>query len=297
MKINPWYIAFVIGVLILIPVQKIIDNRADKKETKYQRTVISSNDYHYKINVPDTGFILPAKLDEISGLSTSEDTTLLAAVDDEKGWIYLIGKNDGILWYEYKFGKAADYEGIEVIGNTAYVVESNGNITRILNYRETPIVQRYKTYVNSDDDVEGLATDLAGSNLLLACKATQSKKNKNRKIYRFRLNDFELDSVPFLEIDNKVVNKMMGNKPDGPKFSPSAIAVHPHTGDMFMISSVTGVMIVLKPDGSIIQVVELDKSVHRQPEGLTFDHHGVMYISNEARDEVAKLYVFSPSSK
>ena len=51
-------------------------------------------------------------------------------------------------------------------------------------------------------------------------------------------------------------------------------------------------MVVLDPSGSPKNVVMLDKDIHRQPEGLCFDKKGNMYISNEGRGLVAKIYQY-----
>ena len=40
----------------------------------------------------------------------------------------------------------------------------------------------------------------------------------------------------------------------------------------------------------------LDKKLHAQPEGITFDEEGNLYISNEGKNGIAMLYKYSRSS-
>ena len=81
----------------------------------------------YDLSSPDTVLNLPADLAEISGLSYLDENHL-AAVQDEKGKIFIIDIRDGTITREIKFGKKGDYAGIEIVQGSVYVVKSNGDI-------------------------------------------------------------------------------------------------------------------------------------------------------------------------
>src|SRR5690606_40736501 len=49
-------------------------------------------------------------------------------------------------------------------------------------------------------------------------------------------------------------------------------------------SDLEKLLLVLSPDGAIQSAHPLDKNRFPQPEGITFDEKGNMYISNEAAD-------------
>ena len=75
-------------------------------------------------------------------------------------------------------------------------------------------------------------------------------------------------------------------------FSPSAIAVHPKTGQMYVLSSVGKILVVLDAKGNVQKVEKLDKSEYRQPEGLCFAKDGTMYMSSEGKGGKARIYRF-----
>ncbi|MBK7408618.1 MAG: SdiA-regulated domain-containing protein [Saprospirales bacterium] len=77
-------------------------------------------------------------------------------------------------------------------------------------------------------------------------------------------------------------------------FAPSALAIHPLTGHLYLLSSVGKLLVVLdRETGAIIYVQKLKKSVHPQPEGICFDPDGTMYISNEGKDGNGLIHKFA----
>jgi uncharacterized protein YjiK len=71
--------------------------------------------------------------------------------------------------------------------------------------------------------------------------------------------------------------------------APSAIAIHPITEQLFITSSVGKVLMVLNPDGRIDHLQRLDKKLYAQPEGMTFDSDGTLYISTEKKKSASAL--------
>jgi len=76
-------------------------------------------------------------------------------------------------------------------------------------------------------------------------------------------------------------------------FGPSGIAVHPVTGEIYIVSAVGNVLIVLNRKNEIMHLQKLRKKVHQQPEGITFDQKGNLYISNEGKEGKGKILMFS----
>ena len=72
-------------------------------------------------------------------------------------------------------------------------------------------------------------------------------------------------------------------------FRPSEVAVHPKTGEYYILEGKDPKLVILDADGAIKTVHKLDKDTFAQPEGITFDPDGTLYISNESGDNEATI--------
>ncbi|MEO0776004.1 MAG: SdiA-regulated domain-containing protein [Bacteroidota bacterium] len=284
-------------------------------------SVSGSENYHfpYRMNQPEQTFELPEKLVEISGLSlTGTPLDQLAVIQDEQGIVFFIDKDSGEVLRELSFGKDGDYEGIEVVGEDVYIVKSSSKIYHIkkFGHAEQSVV-KYSTPLTKEYDVEGLAYDRRQHALLLACKGEPQTDNSDpsdqkrftRAVYRFPLQTHQLDTVPVMAINREDILEYFKNHPpllkvdkDGEikesnpeklKCYPSAIAIHPHTGNYYVSSSKGKVLFVVSPRGQLLHLEKLDKRIHPQPEGLAFEEDGTLYVSNEGRDGPGRIYRFA----
>ncbi|MEL7020935.1 MAG: SdiA-regulated domain-containing protein [Bacteroidota bacterium] len=277
--------------------------------------VAQQYDFPYDLAHPDKTFELPSILTEISGLDIAANGKRLLAVQDEQGIVFQISTRSGRLKQQFKFHKNGDYEGIERVGADLFVVKNTGTIYEIKNYSsvedKVAKINKFNTYLDSSHNVEGLAYDPQQHRLLLACKGSDKKNYKMKKqIYSFDLATHTLDTTPVYEIDQQHIMNYLGmgkvtqqlervaHQIDPTRsyfaFSPSAIAVHPRTGNLYVTSSVGKLLVVLNPEGELLHIERLDKKIHRQPEGLAFAKNGTLYISNEGKKGTGKIQVFKP---
>ena len=133
-----------------------------------------------------------------------------------------------------------------------------------------------------------------GHSLLIACKSNREGKRRSRYVYRYDLRTERLDSNPFLELDPEVIAKNLNREKKTPYFSPSALAVHPLSGEVYIISSPAAALVIYNKQGKFLDGVELDRGVHPQPEGMVIDQRGILYISSEARGGIARLNIYHP---
>jgi uncharacterized protein YjiK len=268
--------------------------------------------FNYRLDDPDWAFNLPNELEEISGLGISEDGQEIVAVQDEDGILFFINPYNGEVIRETKFWKDGDYEGVEWVGNTIYVVKSTGTIYEVINPAHAEQeVEKYNFFLNDDNDVEGLAYDKANNRLLLACKAQAGHEVEyphKRGIYAFDLSKKVMEEQPVYFVDADSVRHYLDQDPGIRKleklvaffdpdeafgFSPSAIAIHPLSGHLYITSSVGKMLLVLDTTGRILHIEKLSKKVHPQPEGLCFDPNGGLYLSNEGKGGAPKFYRFN----
>ncbi len=269
-------------------------------------------EFAFRLDEPDATFTMPGKLTEISGLSLTSDGQFLLANNDEEGKIFYLSKENGKVVDEIKFESSGDYEGIEMVGEEIYVVKSNGTIVRVKNSdKKKDRAKSYKTSLNSDNDVEGLAFDPNTGYLLLACKGKAGKGEefkRKRAVYAFDLAGNELLEKPVFLIGRDEIQKWAGKgsasltqklaeffEPSlaDDAFAPSGIAIHPMTREIYILSSVGKILVVLNGNGEILHIEPLDPKLHRQPEGICFDRDGTLFIANEGKDGSGKIFRFA----
>ena len=263
----------------------------------------------YSFEKPDVMFTLSNELKEISGITLFDDGHL-AAVEDERGKIYRISIETGEIVEDDRFEDDGDYEDLVRIDDTFYILRSDGDIFEAAGW---PVKKKdtikYETILESRHDTEGLAYDAANNRLLIACKEYAGKNLKQKRaIYAFDLETKEVDPSPAFLIDLRLLDQQ---KPDHPLnsalrrlvspladiegFKPSAIAIHPITGHLFILSSVRKLLVAMNQEGDIEAIWELPEKTSVQPEGLAFLPNGDLFISNEGNGQKANVLRFNYS--
>jgi uncharacterized protein YjiK len=268
--------------------------------------------FPYNLDEPDETFELSDSLVEVSGISLTADRTQLAVNNDEQGIIFLLNKSTSQVEKEISFWEDGDYEGIEIVGDDAFVIKSSGTIYRVKDYAsDAPEVAKFKSFLNKENDVEGLGYDARSNQLLVGCKGKGVDGEGaalKKAIFGFDLNTLEMSPAPLYVLTVQNVQHFLEHYPPcealkklqekfAPdtkqmKFSPSGIAIHPLTADVYITSASGKMLLVLNPKGDIIYLEKLKKNIHPQPEGLCFDDDGSLFISNEGKTGPGKIYKF-----
>jgi uncharacterized protein YjiK len=237
-------------------------------------------------------------LREISGLSPTKEEGVFCAIADERGEIYFVrGDGGGVVLRTVNFLEKGDFEGVEAVGETLYAVKSNGNVYEVSRWKNNrkPCVKVYETPLKKSNDIEGLGFDPRRNTLLIACKQ-DPESDTTRCIMAFDLNSKQLHPKPAYSIDPKQVQALVPTLP-GEKstyFSPSGVAIHPKTNDVYILSSSKKCLVVLDYNtGKIKYASRLDKQVLPQPEGIAFDKAGNLFLSSEGKKGEALLVRFN----
>ena len=272
-----------------------------------QPTPLSPQKKNYDFNAPNSTIKLPKDLKEISGLDVLDDAHLVA-IQDEKGKIFSIRMSDGEIQEDKRFGKDGDYEGIEVVDDLLYVLRSDGDVYRIRDWPSSDVdAKKYETFLGTKHDTEGLAYDEKNNRLLIACKESPGSGLKNsRAVYAFDLDSKELIENPVLVIDlkqledltpdnplNKLIRNLAAPVADLSGFKPAALAIHPITEQIFVISSVRKILLAYNEAGTLEDLWILPEDLFRQPEGLAFLPNGDLFIANEGGNGRATLMRFN----
>lgn len=257
--------------------------------------------------------MLKSQLNEISGISFV-NSDVLACVNDEKGVIYLFDIKKGSVVNSFNFHDDADFEDIQVVGDKIYVLESDGDIFCIENFDNSISidVKKEKTPLGKDNNCEGLTYSPSWNSLLIACKGEASIRKKNdfdkyKAVYRYIIDSDKLLESPVMLInkDNlvdesnlsrksaateklKMLNMIKGKR----SFQPSAIAIHPISGNVYLLSSNDQILAVYSDMGKLLDVEYLNTKLFTQPEGMCFSKEGKLYIANEANGLGASILCF-----
>ena len=270
--------------------------------------------FPYALESPLQSWTLPDILREISGIALDASEDHFLAVQDELGEVFSVDVDSGTIVGQVSFWKDGDYEDLEYIADTVYVLKSNGNLYRIHPFSQPPRnMDKLETPLNGDYDAEGLAWDPVNNRLLMACKGKSMdgpEGTLKKAVYAFDLASGNLIPDPVFLISLDSVHAFLQSTPTLRKweslleefqphhtefaFNPSAIARHPLTGDYYLTSTAgKKLLLVLSPEGSILHMEKLSGKLHDQPEGLCFDREGNLYLSNEGKSGPGIIYKFA----
>jgi uncharacterized protein YjiK len=268
----------------------------------------------YNFSKPDLSLILPDILHEVSGITYINPTTI-ACVQDELGIIFIYDFVEGIIKRQLLFGDDGDYEGITKVGNSLYVLRSDGDLYEISDFESNKFkVKFYSTGISAKDN-EGLCYDEQNNRLLIACKSNISKGSEfkdKRVIYGFDLNSKKLYKSPAFYFDIHVIydfmiknkihiatktKKKSGSTEPNLKFRTSAIAINPISKKLFLLSATDHLLFIFNVDGKVEHIEQLNPKLFNKAEGITFLENGDLIISNEGENNKPTLLRLSYSIK
>ncbi len=259
-----------------------------------------AEDQNQKVISPTKNKIneLPQELSEISGITFLSDTVLVA-IQDEEGILYYYNLRQNKIIKKQTFAGSGDYEDLVKVGSDMYVITSEGTLSQIKNFESTnPVLTAIVTPFSKKNDIEGLAYDAKNDRLLIAPKEHGLDQNKTTKeIYGFDLKTMKFQAKPAysirlneieaqfhgdaLEESSKKFLKAIGNQNMNKIFRSSAITVKESTGEIFVLSSLNGLIIILNSQGVLNKIIQFSGVEYKQPEGIAFAPNGKLYISNE----------------
>lgn len=262
-----------------------------------ERMITGLHNYH--LDEPDERHDLSDELEEISGLAFLKPN-YLACVNDEQGILFVYDPAMRAIVRRIAFGPDGDYEGVTIAGDTAYILKSNGQISmfNLVTINGEGTVLRHELSHLKRCNAEGLVYHPLLKRLLIACKENPHKLGLkgDRVIYSLDPVNGILDSLPWTllrarEIERELENFTVSKKKHRP-VKPSGLAVHPLTGQLYVLASVGKLLMVLDSEGQLLQLVPLNSRLFRQPEGICFSPDGTLYIASEGRGGSGYILVF-----
>lgn len=241
-----------------------------------------------------TEIVLPDRMEEVSGLEWVGDNLLLA-VEDESSIIYSLSPETGEILDRQKFAKNADIEDISWVNDRAWVLQSNGTLYEVTSpFTKESASKKYTFPIKKKRDLEALVVSEDGAYIYTFCKTCEwDKKTRETSVYRFDLGTKAYEEVALMTLkasDIKTILKLKGKT--SLKMEPAAVALHPIENKYYILSSTGKWLLITDTSFNAKEIYELDPKIFKQPEGITFDPKGNMYVSNEARGGKPNLLIY-----
>lgn len=234
---------------------------------------------------PDKVFELPEILREISGIGMISDNEFFV-IQDEIGAIFKYDLKQKKITDMIRFGADGDYEDVAIDGNLVYILRSDGTIFSFNYLNFNGKVTETISPTNSTN-IEGLFFDPVKKLLLMSSKsAPVSGLADIRIVYEMHGTELHKTKINF-EINTTEINLKLRDKyPEivsgsyDFQFNPSAIAVHPKTGEKYILSASNRLLAVFDKN-KLTDIFTLPSEIYYKPEGLAFAENGDLYISSE----------------
>jgi len=234
---------------------------------------------------------MPESLTEISGLSYINEQRF-ACIQDELGTIFIYNTSTSSVEKEIPFGDIGDYEGLAVVGDTIWVLRADGKLFEVSEISSPkPSVKEYGTHLTLKQDSEGLCYDKKNNRLLIAIKGTEAGSDDYKGIYAFDLTSKKMDQQPVFKIDllDETFDSNGSGKKKKSSIYPSGLAIHPLTGDMYITDGRNSKLLITDAGGKIKKLYQLSTSEFAQPEGISFNAAGDLFIANEGTKQPGNI--------
>ena len=233
---------------------------------------------------------LPTALDEISGLFFYPKDSGIFAIQDEKGWLFKIHLKNPLQIERWKFSNGADYEDLSLVDSTFYVLKSKGVLEKFKFATPDSVSIQSLPISGGKNEFETLYYDSAKHQLIVICK--NCEQDTRKEVSSWALDPGSDSFGPAFKIETETIKEQLGED-EKFRFKPSAAAIHPLTGELYVIASVNRTLVILNKDHSVKNAYKINPALFKQPEGLTFAPNGDLIISNEAADKgVGELLIF-----
>ncbi len=236
---------------------------------------------------------LDLKLKEISGVVWDSDYNEFLAINDESGKLFYLDKESKSIIGEFSFGDRGDYEDVAIFKGNAYILRSDGMITKFIKGDEGKNlgIEVGKLPVTGSNDFETMYADSSRNALVIICKNCSVDDAGSVSAFAFYPETNTFETEPLFVINADRIKELSPVKTS--KFQPSAAAIHPVLNKLFILSAASHQLVTTDLNGNVETVHYLSPKLFPQAEGITFKNNGDMYISNEGITSKSTLLKFN----
>lgn len=267
----------------------VVATPREKERTKPENAQ-GSSELPTRVEVLDR-WEMPEELLEISS-NAFIDADRVACIQDADAIIYTYNLKTRKIENRLTFGKPGDFEALSVVGNTFYALRSDGHLFEVQpSTSGNPSVKEYDLPLGFVNETEPMFYDEPNNRLLVGVKEKDPQSSDYKGVYSFDLKTKTMASKPVMTIpaSHEPGENSSSKKKKAVPIKPSEIVLDPKTGDLFVLNGPHAEFLIVSKDGALKQVIQLDKSIFPQPEGMCFSPDGALYISSEGGKKAAGI--------
>ena len=237
----------------------------------------------YDILAPSNIHEMPNVLNEISGIAVAGSNKVLC-IQDELGAVFEFNLAEESITNIYRFTDVGDFEDIAINGDSLFILRSDGNVFNF-NYKNYTGQVTQKIIPLNTLNIEGLFYNKADKHIYIVNKEPLTNaEDFERVLFRYS-PDATHKPEPYLKINtNELAKLLKKNFPEITQrsimFNPSAVAMHPITKDIYLLSS-THRLLAIYRNKELKAIYPLPADLYYKPEGISFFTNGDMLIACE----------------
>lgn len=287
-----YFFSFVLATLSFIAAKSLqevgVENYYYDKATTF-----SKEDGYFKLSSPSKITMLPMGVESFSGISFL-DSLVLICLQEESGSIVLLNLNNNNTSGPLNLNLPTKIIDFSCIDSSMILVDDKMQVHFLSPpYDSSSLV----TDNNVLCEWKSAATCIHASTKRLFILSKSNLENENpisnsvytyslskRKLNEKSLFDISVNEIEAFALQNNIsLSTKAINQLDTTTeliFNPCAIAVHPKTNEIYVLSSENRSIVIFDQFGKIINLVFLDEKQFSNPTAMTFHSTGDILISN-----------------
>ena len=293
MNKKQYFFSFVLATMSFIAarsLQKVgVENYYVKKATNFQK-----EDGYFDLQHPNLVQTLPMGIQPFSDVALL-DSTHLIGLNQEQGSLYMYNMEDQTVAPFLPWDLGSKICNVSNLDSTLVLVDDAKHI----HFLQAPYDSTNLTTLSLENE-QFEATSVClhkETNRLFLISSNQERVEgySSSSVYAYNLNQHKLNPQPLFTISGEDVEafaiqnnlivpssnlSIMDDTLESINFTPSAIAVHPKTNEIYVLSSVDHTLVVLDQFGKVVNFTTLDKTTFSNPSAMTFRPNGDLLITN-----------------
>jgi hypothetical protein len=292
MKKKQIFFSFVLATLSFIAARSIQEVGAEHFYT-LKASSFDKEDGFYNWHAPFNSMELPLGLSSIKNICLL-DSARFVAIDQQSGSVVLLDESTGKLVGQlnlspaFQFYSLAVYDSILVLQDQLdqlHFLSSPYDSTSEIGLNELSSDLKFKSFCSHP---------ITKRLFFLGNDFDKGDGRYSNYVYGFGLGNRKLREKPLFEIESEKVEQFalqmgivphedLSNSSIGLQtfyFKPSALAVHPKTNEIYVLSQETAQMAVFSQFGEVVNFIPLSRSLANHPTDIQFHPNGDLIVIN-----------------